>query len=306
MWRWYDSLDKLDLEDWMGRLMAMPRPSPFLSPSFLRPWAQVFATEVRAGLWKDEGLALFHRTSVGWELLGGQEVADRLDVLGRDPAMWAELREDCSRWGGPIVFPNLGPESQALHHVREGDELSQTDSSPYLLLDKDFGGFLARLTRKSRHELKRKLNRAERLTQGALTVKEGYGQLESFLHLHRRSHPEKAIFMQGRMERFFRLLCASLDESGMLWLASLTLGDRVLASILQIRFSGVAHLYNSGYDPDVSELSPGLVLIARCVAQACDQGLSEYDFLRGTERYKYDLGGVDRPVYRLTWPAPAG
>jgi CelD/BcsL family acetyltransferase involved in cellulose biosynthesis len=32
------------------------------------------------------------------------------------------------------------------------------------------------------------------------------------------------------------------------------------------------------------------------------EGAREYDFLRGTERYKYDLGGVDRVVYRVTVP----
>jgi len=59
-------------------------------------------------------------------------------------------------------------------------------------------------------------------------------------------------------------------------------------------------LYNSGYDPSHRAANPGLVLIARSIGQAVDEGCEEYDFLRGTERYKYDLGGVDRGIYRLT------
>ena len=69
----------------------------------------------------------------------------------------------------------------------------------------------------------------------------------------------------------------------------------------QIRFAGSIHLYNSGYHPDHAALAPGLVLLGFCLKKACLDGVREFDFLRGTERYKYDLGGVDRPVYRLTW-----
>ncbi|MBE0605380.1 MAG: GNAT family N-acetyltransferase, partial [Deltaproteobacteria bacterium] len=61
--------------------------------------------------------------------------------------------------------------------------------------------------------------------------------------------------------------------------------------------------YNSGYDPERREAQPGLVLIARCIEDALGEGAPEYDFLRGTERYKYDLGGVDRVVYRVTVPS---
>jgi CelD/BcsL family acetyltransferase involved in cellulose biosynthesis len=51
-------------------------------------------------------------------------------------------------------------------------------------------------------------------------------------------------------------------------------------------------------------MSPGLVLLARCVEDAIRSGLREYDFLRGRERYKYDLGGRDRIVYRVTIRMP--
>ncbi len=63
-------------------------------------------------------------------------------------------------------------------------------------------------------------------------------------------------------------------------------------------------LYNSGFDPQVREASPGLVLIAHCIEDAIRLGLREYDFLRGRERYKYDLGGRDRVVYRAVVRLP--
>lgn len=302
MWTWYSDLGELDKADWTGRVNRQSRPSPFLTPAFLLPWAFAFAGEIRAGLWGDDGLALFHRKDgQAWELLGGQDVADRLDAVGSDPAMWQALRVETARWELPVEFPNLGPDAEALRHLAADDLLVETDRSPFLALSDSFDGYLAGLAKKARHEIKRKLNRAERLAEGELTVEHGPGQLEEFLRLHRLSHPDKEAFMQGPMERFFRELCASLESADMLWIATLREGGRPVAGMMQIRYAGVAHLYNSGYDPAASSLSPGLVLIARCIERAIEDGFREYDFLRGTERYKYDLGGVDRPVVRLTW-----
>lgn len=304
VWTWYSDLGDLDADDWLARVNRQSRPSPFLTPAFLLPWAAVFAGEVRAGLWKTDGLALFHRKDEqAWELLGGQDVADRLDVVGDDREMWSALREETARWELPVEFPNLGPDSDALQFSVEGDVPVETDRSPFLTLSGTFDDYLAGLPKKARHELKRKLNRAERLAEGGLTVEHGPGQLDEFLLLHRLSHPDKEAFMQGPMERFFRELCASLEAADMLWIATLREGGRPVAGMMQIRYAGVAHLYNSGYDPAASSLSPGLVLIARCIERAIEDGFREYDFLRGTERYKYDLGGVDRSVARLTWGA---
>lgn len=300
MWRWYSGLEELDPRDWCRRVMTAPRPSPFLTPAFLLPWASAFAGPLRVGLWGETGLALFHQRGDVWELLGGQDVADRLDVVGDDPLMWEELRREASSWGGAVEFPNLAPDSNALRFLQSGDRLEETDRSPYTSLSGSFSDYLSGLPRKARHELKRKMARVQRMGE-SLVVDHSPDQLETFLRLHRQSHPDKHAFMQDKMERFFRELHQSLWQAGMLWLATLKDGGRALASVFQIRFAGVAHLYNSGYDPEASALSPGLVLIARCIERSCEEGLSEYDFLRGTERYKYDLGGRDRSVVRLAW-----
>jgi len=57
-------------------------------------------------------------------------------------------------------------------------------------------------------------------------------------------------------------------------------------------------LYNSGYDPQYAHLSVGLLSKATCLRGAIEAGKQRFDFLRGCEPYKYDLGGKDLPVYR--------
>lgn len=282
-------------------MSEQPRPSPFLTPSFLKPWASSFSDEVRVGIWNDRGLILFHRTPECWELLGGEDVADRLDGLSLDPEFWKSLRSEVREWGTPVVFPNLAPDAQALIHTEPSDLIETTDCSPWVSLEGGFEDYLKRLSRKPRHELKRKMAKAEREAQGGLRMESGLEYVDTFLELHRLSSPDKEAFMDDRNERFFRDLCRSLKDTDMLGLQVLFDGKTPIASILEIHFCGVAHLYNSGYNPDYRALSPGLVLIGKSIQRACESGFSEYDFLRGDERYKYHLGGENRDVFRLTW-----
>ena len=58
-------------------------------------------------------------------------------------------------------------------------------------------------------------------------------------------------------------------------------------------------MYNSGYDPEFSSFSVGLVSKAMCLQWAIEHGKSSVDFLRGNEAYKYDLGARDQQVHRL-------
>lgn len=301
---WYDKLLDLDEDFWLDLVLRQPRPSPFLTPSFLKPWAASFAKEVRIGLWNKKGIIMLHRLSQGWELLGGQDLADRLDGLSADPEFWHELRREAPKLGLPLIFPNLSSDSEALKYSTTKDSLEVTDDSPYLALEGfkgDFASYLLFLPKKARHELKRKIAKAQREALSPLTLDLSQDSIDDFLRLHRLSKSSKASFMQSKMEGFFRALCSSLSKAQMLNIWTLKEGDIAISSALEIRFAGVAHLYNSGYNPAYSALSPGLILIARCIEEAMLDGLKEYDFLRGEEPYKYQLGGQKRPVYRLSW-----
>ena len=61
-------------------------------------------------------------------------------------------------------------------------------------------------------------------------------------------------------------------------------------------YDGTFYLYNSAYEPDAARLSPGLVLVSHLVERSIDEGLEVFDFLRGPERYKYQLGGQAVPL----------
>ena len=59
-------------------------------------------------------------------------------------------------------------------------------------------------------------------------------------------------------------------------------------------------LYNSGYDFSNRELSAGLINKAYTIKQAIELDRSRFNFLKGSERYKYELGGIDTPIYNIS------
>jgi CelD/BcsL family acetyltransferase involved in cellulose biosynthesis len=75
-------------------------------------------------------------------------------------------------------------------------------------------------------------------------------------------------------------------------------GEKV-ASTLCFDWEGSRLLYNSGFNRDFSEYSVGLLLKVICLRDAIDQGKEYFDFLRGPERYKYQLGCNDREIYEI-------
>ena len=58
-------------------------------------------------------------------------------------------------------------------------------------------------------------------------------------------------------------------------------------------------LYNSGYNPEYAHLSVGLLNKAICIKDAIQLGRHSFNFLKGSERYKYDLGAKNKITYRL-------
>ncbi len=320
---WTDRVEDVSPQEWDSVLSRSFRPSPFLSRHFLAPWAKTFAAGHRKRIyrWVRNGeisgflFLCLCDSEAGWELLGGEQVSDSLDavvVSGREEEFWsaflASSRDLLSL--SPLLLPNLvegSPSIACLPRVCSelgySFRLEEMDRSPYIPLPSSFEEYLSMLGKKERHELRRKIRRASIAAPGSsfrvtLTREEFERDFPSFVGLHRQSNIGKAEFMDDRMEGFFREMAEGFLSAGLLRLVFLSRKGVDIASALQIAWDGVLLLYNSGFDPNYREASPGLVLLARSIEDAIRNGFREYDFLRGGERYKYDLGGRDRIVYR--------
>ncbi|MCD4684469.1 MAG: GNAT family N-acetyltransferase, partial [Anaerolineae bacterium] len=82
--------------------------------------------------------------------------------------------------------------------------------------------------------------------------------------------------------------------------AFMTAGGEPAAAYLNFVYNNGVLVYNSGLNPGAhGHLSPGIVLLARLIELAINEGRSVFDFLRGDEQYKYDMGGQNTQIVQL-------
>ncbi len=184
--------------------------------------------------------------------------------------------------------------------------LEREDVCPVVILPDgiDLDGYLGTLGKKERHEIRRKVRRAE--AAGEVRLEDStdpLADLDAFIDLHQKRWGADGLFpatpggIQSRV--FFRRLF-ELHGSGGPWrLTFLRVGDRRIAAGVHLETPDGYLYYNAGVDPDARELSPGVLLVHAFVERAIAAGVRRLDFLRGDEPYKYEWGATDEPIQRL-------
>ena len=224
-----------------------------------------------------------------WETLldtGRREGWDRIDLRGiREDSASVPLLED--------ICPAIG-----WQQVR-----SAWDVSPFLELPATWDQYLGGLGKKDRHELRRKFRRLDSAGDVRYVVLDGWSEdtrtaLDTFLDLMGKSGEDKAEFLTSDRRDFMADMAEETAKAGALRLLFLEFDGVRTSTVLTFVDRDKLLLYNSGYDPAFSHLSVGLLLKAWSIRYAIETGLREFDFLRGDEPYKYDLGGRDRTLYR--------
>jgi CelD/BcsL family acetyltransferase involved in cellulose biosynthesis len=106
----------------------------------------------------------------------------------------------------------------------------------------------------------------------------------------------KGHFMRPEIATFFERIARAFMPLEWLRMDFLEIADRAIASTFGFVLDDVFYLYNSAYEPDAARLSPGLMLVSELVKESIEKGLKRFDFLRGPERYKYQLGSQALPL----------
>jgi CelD/BcsL family acetyltransferase involved in cellulose biosynthesis len=249
-------------------------------------------------------------------LLGSIEISDYLDIITRPadlPDFLSGLLDFVSQPGQPdwklLDWHNLletSPTIPALNAEAEkrGWSILQehTYHVPTVALPGDFDAYLAGIDKKQRHEIRRKMRRAEEsgqqvrwyIVEDAPSLE---AEVEAFLGLMAED-PEKAAFLTPPMREQMRMACRAAFENDWLQLAFLEVDGQKAAGYLNFDFLNRIWVYNSGVSQRFRELSPGWVLLGHLLKWANEHGRSEFDFMRGDEDYKYRFGGVDKFLVR--------
>ena len=317
--------------DWNSLLAESITHVPFLRYEYLSAW---WATR-GGGEWPDSELAvvtahqdgslvgiapLFSSRNRDGDpallLLGSIEISDYLDILTR-PADLSDflggLLDFIAQPGALnwqlLDWHNLPEPSPTLPLLKAEAQkrgwtfsLEKTYHAPSIPLKGDFETYLSGIDKKQRHEIRRKMRRAEDCGRNVRwyiveDVSSLDAELETFLDLMAED-PEKAAFLTPAMRTQMRVICRAAFDSGWLQLSFLEVDEQKAAGYLNFDYLNRIWVYNSGLDRRFMDLSVGWVLLGYLLQWANEHKRSEFDFMRGNEDYKYRFGGVDKYVVR--------
>lgn len=308
------------LPEWEELLSVSPVDSLYLTPQWQQVWWDNFGDGRKmAGYYMRDAGALMAVASLSRQgdevtFTGGPETFDYNDFLirpGYETAFFSELLRslEADRVKRMTLY-SLMETSPTLTHLPEQArsqgyrvEIIEEDVTPGLELPNSWEDYLAQLSKKDRHELRRKLRRLESVENWrwyCIDDEAGVsGRLDDFLELMRMSDLEKDKYLTEKRERFFRSMAVRTTSLGLLKLFFLEINGQTVATSLCFDYGSSRLLYNSGYNPDYAYYSVGLLLNALCLRDAIEQGKGYFDFLRGSEPYKYHLGGKNHNLYQM-------
>jgi CelD/BcsL family acetyltransferase involved in cellulose biosynthesis len=325
--------DAFDLPAWPELLKRDPDRHVFATPEWNRVWWEEFAGDKELlvlELTRDGDTAaivpLYRKTQDGKRILrfvGGIDLTDYLGPIcapeDRRPvaaAIVEWLRSGEVEWDELDAHNMPVPLGFAEYLVERADKcefrfaLDQEETAAVLPLPADWDAYLARLDAKERHELKRKRRRLHRDHPDAVfrtaTADTLAGDMKTFVDMHRGAEGHKGHFMRPEVATFFERMADAFMPMGWLRLDFLEVGGRAVASTFGFELDGVFYLYNSAYEPEAGRLSPGLMLVSRLVEECIERGFEQFDFLRGPERYKYQLGSQAVPLNNVRVIRSAG
>ena len=203
----------------------------------------------------------------------------------------------------PALESALRAPRVSLRVIREQEDVCPVVTAP----SDDWDAYLAMLDRKARHEIRRKLRRAAAV--GTLSIEIApptSAAVEAFIELHQARFGADGLFPDGpggdRSRQFIHRLAelelAERDER-QLHIALVRCGPRLIFAALAFDDGTTCYLYNAGMNPDAAGVSPGVTGTAEYILNRLAAGRRRFDFLRGSEPYKYEWGARDEPIERL-------
>ena len=170
-----------------------------------------------------------------------------------------------------------------------------------------FDEHLERIDKKDRHEIRRKVRRGENAGVTISAKTHAVDDLAEFIKLHRARWGHHGLFTEDvkgvRDESFMRELFARAPEGLITIIVARNLEFGAFAAGLFLRDATGLRYWNAGGELAARSLSPGILLFAHGLQMAIAERKQTFDFLRGNESYKYEVGATDVDVMMVTVPA---
>jgi len=305
--------------DWDRLLASSPANSVFLTSAWLRAWLDTYAVGISVlvpQVWSRGRLvaaAAFQARNGKVEFIGKGR-SDYLDILvdsgldDQDATLAIASMLDAARSATPrfrcFIFQRVPVESGTMariqrltpkfHTTRQGQEVAPTmemSAAPEALRKKSL----------RRHE--RGLQKLGRVQVETYTrASEILPRLDKFFdqHVRRRAGTaQSSLFLQDASRDFYRQLTRNLDPTGYLRYTEVRLDGRLVAAHFGFFDGNRFTWYKPAFEPELSEHSPGEVLLKVLIERASAENAAEFDFTIGDEAFKARFATRVRDIAQL-------
>lgn len=292
----------------------------FVLPLWLKTWWDTFGDrntpEILAGYRQGKliGVAPLRIQDKTARFIGGENVCDYQDMIVASnqyheffKTILIHLKTKGIR---SLELGTLRPDSASLTLLPKlAEQMGYTVENHQVALSYEIGlprtweSYLFMLNGKQRHEVRRKMRRLDEAGHVQFRILERPDEIseamDTFFSLFKASRPDKSEFLTEEMMSFFRLLAQKMAQQKFLRMSFLDIDQVPAAGVMCFDYNNSIFLYNNGYNPQFSHLSPGFLSKVYSIRDSIEQGRLRYDLLKGDEGYKKRLGSTPVPLYHL-------
>ena len=224
------------------------------------------------------------------------------EYLGEKRRLWdemdlREIREDS---------PNLELLREILNTKGFIADISETGKCPYVKIDGDWDGYFKSISKGIRKDIPNRFNRLRRLNikwQVEIDIlgnaKEYIDNLFDISISRVLSKNKKNVFHSKHNRMFIRTFIKNFADNKIIYLAIFRIDSNIAAYRLGFLYSGVFYAWSTSINNKYKKFSPGKLLSKEVFHNFFNRNISEIDFLRGEENYKYEWTKFARRNYRV-------
>lgn len=219
---------------------------------------------------------------------------------------WARLNLENIRLSEPRMRLLLAHFSKASFKTGEIDRVGKIDGidnnlCPFAVLPPDWDSYLGTLSANTRQKIRRLLRLVDET--GEYRISESTPEtieqdLNTLLEFWKTKWTPRKGDLVHTLVRSNRAMLMRSFRAGLLFLPTLWKEDRPLAALATLidKRKHSFLFYMTGRDETFDGPPPGVILHAHSIRHAIANGITEYDFLRGNESYKYSFGVKERRI----------
>ena len=230
-----------------------------------------------------------------------QVVSAMFDHVFRNSTLWDEILLAQLTDASPN-FASVRKETERPGHDVEAEKLI---ACPYLEIGPDFDAYYKGLGKNLKHDVAKKSRRlAEQGLEPEFEVvtRVDDAVLTELRELNRKRFEaagHRSFFLREDRFAFLRDLAAVFSERQWWLLFLFRVKGRLVAYRLCFAYNGTVYDWNTSYDPEYSQYSPGKVLLKPVLAYCFEKGYKVFDSMAGDEDYKLKWTDKVRTNYQI-------